>query len=709
MGQQLIPRMSRSVLAALTALIVLPVSGALASDGGASGKAARESGKSKSSSSKATAANPGSLNTVAPLSIAAAFSPAVIQPNGSSTLTVTVTNPSANTVASGGVAFTDKFPANVVIASPNGITNTCGGTATGVAGSDSLTLTGGTLTTNGNCAVSVKVTSAFTGTYLNGPGPASSKNGGRGKIAGATLTASAPIISKLFLPDSIPEDGTALLSFTIENENDDTTLTGISFTDNLPTGLVVATPNNLSNSCGGTVTATAGSSSITLLGGSLGPEPPLVVRGRKKLHGVQSSEKPQDGPESDGDCFISVSVQPTTTGPLNNTSGVISANESGAGATSNTATLTVTPAPSAPSVTKAFSGATVGLGATSTLTFTFTNPNASTSFVALGVSDTLPSGLAVANPNGAGGTCVTSDSGVITATPGSHSISIGSISLPNSSSCTATVNVVGTAAGEQDNVSGNVTGSFDPGTGGPLVTLTGNTASANITVLEPPTIRKAFANPQVMTGSTTTLTFTLTNPNSSAALSGVQFSDTFPAGLVVASPLSVTDNCGGTFTASAGASSVGLTGGSIPASSSCTISVAVEPTTSGTKSNITGAVSSANGGGGTTSNTASIFAFNVCLQDDSSGDTLQWSTTTGAYIFTHCKTGFTLSGTGVTSTVGGSDNLTDSEKTQKVTASFNTGSLTGHAVITVVLSPGLTQTYTINQTKTHVTCSCSGH
>jgi hypothetical protein len=657
----------------------------------------------------------GNAQVVEPPSIAEAFSPAGIQPNGVSTLTITITNPAANSVALTGVAFTDSFPTNVVVATPNGLTNTCGGTATATAGSGSLSLTGGTVAVNSSCTVAVNVTSSSTGSYPNSTGPVSSTNGGTGNTGSATLAvANPPTISKLFLPNSSPNNEPTLLSFTIENPNSnssppnsDLALTGISFTDALPAGLVVATPNNLSNSCGGTVTATPGSSAVTLTGGSLGAAIGLIAAPGGKKHPRRFGEiGPQSAPESDGECFISVSVQPSVTGGLNNTTGPISANESGLGATSNTATLTVTPAPSAPMVSKAFSGATMPLGGVSTLTFTFTNPNAGTAFIQIGVTDMLPSGLVVANPNAVTGTCVTSDGGSVTANPGSHSITIGPIILQSSSSCEASVNVTAVSTGEQNNVSGNVSASFDDGSG-TFVPISGGAASASITVLGPPTIAKAFANTQIVSGGATSLKFTLSNPNSSSALNGVQFSDSFPAGLVVASTPNISDGCGGTFTATAGASSVSLTGGTIPASGVCTITVAVTVSSSSVVHNTTGAVNSTNGGAGTVSNTATIEAFNECLKDDTTGDVLEWSSTTGAYMFTHCATGFTLSGTGTPTFVNGSEDLSDSEAGRKVTAAFNTGSLTGHAVIAVQVAPGITQTYTINQTKTHITCSCT--
>src|SRR5579864_5924099 len=86
----------------------------------------------------------------APPSISAAFNPGGIQPNGVSTMTFTITNPDGVN-AQNGVAFSTALPANLVVATPNGLGNTCGGTATATAGSGSITLVGGTIAAGGSC------------------------------------------------------------------------------------------------------------------------------------------------------------------------------------------------------------------------------------------------------------------------------------------------------------------------------------------------------------------------------------------------------------------------------------------------------------------------------------------------------------------------------------------------------------------------------
>ena len=199
----------------------------------------------------------------------------------------------------------------------------------------------------------------------------------------------------------------------------------------------------------------------------------------------------------------------------------------------------------------------------------------------------------VATPNGLASTC----GGTVTAVAGAGSVGLANGGLPAGGSCTITVNVTGTTAGAKNNTTSAVT-STEGGAGG--------TASASLTVVAPPTIAKAFGAASIGVNGTTTLTFTLTNPNAGTALTGVGFTDTLPAGLVVATPNGLTGTCGGgTITATAGATSIGLAGATLAAGTSCVFAINVRAVAAGAQANTTSAVTSANGGAGNAA-TASI-------------------------------------------------------------------------------------------------------
>jgi hypothetical protein len=152
--------------------------------------------------------------------------------------------------------------------------------------------------------------------------------------------------------------------------------------------------------------------------------------------------------------------------------------------------------------------------------------------------------------------------------------------------------VHGATSGVKNNTTTAVT-SVEGGNGG--------TASASVTVaaIAAPTFSKAFGGTIPLNGSTT-LSFTITNPNGSP-LTGVGFTDTFPAGLVVSTPNGLTGSCGGgTITAVAGSGSVTLAGATLAPSGSCTFSVSVTGNSLGTKVNTTSAITSVEGGSGTT-------------------------------------------------------------------------------------------------------------
>jgi fimbrial isopeptide formation D2 family protein/uncharacterized repeat protein (TIGR01451 family) len=507
------------------------------------------------------------------------------------------------------VSFTDTLPPGLVVANPNQASTDCGGTITAAPASSSIAFSGGTIDgvqpdrTGATCNVSVQVLATTQGTKDNTTDAVSATESGAGSPSNtaslevaATATIAPPTISKRFSTTSTPVNKTLAVYFTITNPNKDenaTTLNNVSFSDSLPAGLVVATPNQASTDCGGTLTATPGSSSITFTGGTIAPALP-----------------PDD---TGGTCNVAVELAATTTGTKNNTTGAVSATE-GTGSASNTASVDVTSGPTvmAPTLAKAFGVAKIKAGEVTSLTFTLNNPNAHTSLVNVGFTDPLPAGLRVADPNGVGGTCLSDLGANVSAPPGAGSIELSGLvladqsHLPAQRSCTLSVDVTGTAAGVQSNTTDPVAGAYDDGGGG-YPAVTGSAASASITVIGPPLLGKAFGAKSIAAGETTVLSFAVVNPNPQDSLSAIGFTDALPPGLLVANPNGLTGSCGGgTITATPDSGAVSLSGAALAAASSCVFSVRVRGTTGGVQQNTTGAITSTEGGSGTPAS-ASIF------------------------------------------------------------------------------------------------------
>ncbi len=137
----------------------------------------------------------------------------------------------------------------------------------------------------------------------------------------------------------------------------------------------------------------------------------------------------------------------------------------------------------------------------------------------------------------------------------------------------------------------------------------GGTTPPPPTIL-PPTFTKAFAVANVALNGSTSLTFTLSNPNTGTSLTGIGFTDTMPAGLTVATPNGQNGTCNGTIIAAAGSTSVSLTGDTLAASSNCSFTVNISAVTAGTQNNTTTAVTSTEGGNGGKA-TASVTVTNL--------------------------------------------------------------------------------------------------
>jgi uncharacterized repeat protein (TIGR01451 family) len=378
------------------------------------------------------------ITVAQPPIIAKAFGADSIPLNGTTSLTFTITDPNT-TVAVTNVKFSDTLPAGLVVATPSGASGACAaGTFTANAGSNTISLTGGMIGGAAPCVLTVNVTGTAYGIKQNSVQATSDE--GASNVATATLVvAQPPSIQKSFGGTAITPGGTTGLTFTINNTNTTVALDGVAFTDALPAGLVVASPSQVSGSCGGgTIAAVAGTSTISLSNATLPPS---------------------------SSCSFTVIVAATaSTGLKTNSVTVTSTN----GSIGNTATASINVAYPA-NISKGFALAAVPVQSPVKLTFRIDNPN-SVALNGVGFTDVMPLGLLVANPSRLAGSC---GGGTIAAVPGTNAVSLSGATLAANTTCTFSVYVIGTSFGWKHNVTSPVTAANAPA---------GNVALASILI-----------------------------------------------------------------------------------------------------------------------------------------------------------------------------------------------------------------------------------
>lgn len=515
-----------------------------------------------------------------PAQINKQFTPLQISAGGISVLRVTIFNP--NTFQLTNASWTDDLVGvqpGLYIANPPNVVTTCGGAAvvTAVANSTTLSLANGTVpaqagATPGQCYVEVNVSSVTTGNLINTiPANELSSDGNDGGTpvnitnttpASATITVigvSNPSLSKGFAPNTIFVGQYSTLTIRLNNNDASTTLTGAAYTDTLPAGLVIETPNGLTTTgCGGgVVSATSGGTTISLTGGSITPAVDCVITVRVTGASGQYTNTIPAGPGGPGSLT-------TDQGVTNNSPA--------------SANLNIQPV----AIAKSFSPATVDAGDQSTLTITLQNPTGA-DYTGASISDsllTMGAGFTVAGAP----TANTCGFTTITAPIGGTSIAASGGTIPASvtpptpvGTCTLSIPV---QAGL--NTSGNHTNTIPAGT---LTTTQGATnslpATANLNVNAALYGTKTYSSTTIPLGGTSTVTITLYN-RSDTALTGVNFTDNLPSGLTVV-PTPASPQCGGTITSTTG--SVTLSGGTIPANGNCIIVFDVTSSTAGTYDN----------------------------------------------------------------------------------------------------------------------------
>ncbi|QEA12621.1 beta strand repeat-containing protein [Comamonas flocculans] len=498
----------------------------------------------------------------ADLSLNKAFNPLLVTGNEPSVLTITVINNSAQAINN--VSFTDVFPSGIqVYSAPDAQTTCTGGTVAATPGGTQVGLTGAALAGNGACTVTLKVTSVA---YLNLtntiPAGAVTSQGGYTNLTptSATLSTLQGLgVSKGFEPTYVAPNEVSRLKIKLVNTFDPNiqnpvVLTGLTFTDVLPSGLVfAAVPNPAATCIGAQINVNTLTQALTLSHVTLSPG---------------------------ATCDVEVNVTAASLGAyLNNIpAGAITTDQGVTNPTPGEATLNVV---DGPTVGKSFSPATVTVDQTSQLIVTVNNP-AAVALTGVALTDNLPPHVAVANPANTTTTCT---SGSVTALPGASTVSLSGASIPAGGSCQFRAMVVASQAGTFKNTIGAKAVTNQQGL------TNGNPTDADLNVLAPPEVSKRFAPSQIASGGDiSTLYIRLENSNATPITLTAALVDALPGlpapgpGQISVAPVpnvnghvpgGETACTAGSVTAGAGANSITYGSGATIPAGGCTITVDV--------------------------------------------------------------------------------------------------------------------------------------
>ncbi len=577
------------------------------------------------------------FNIIGPSSITISkrFIPDSITAGSSSTLSFTIPNPTSTIVE--GVNFTDLLPVGVVVSNPANVSTIgCGSpTFTPLAGNSNLNFSGGKIAPNSSCQIKVDVTAASDGTYVN-------------------------TTDHLFINTSVDTGNTATDTLTVGSVTSCTPGQEVARWVMDPSQGVGVPPTFWTKA--GNVSAaiaSSGGGATTFIDVGVGnPINSWGAKGFEKTGSIDPDASPyfqfqiESSSYSDLDItfdFVretgwvaspdsNLYVYSSPTGAVGSFTFIGSSEITAVFQTINldaditgssdtyfrifaigannknssylyidniifTGCLETDPPPT---ITKSFASDPITVGGTSTLTFTLSNLDAAAvALTGVQFSDLLPTGLVVADPPNASTTCA----GTPTWAPlaGSTNLVFGTpagATMAAGSSCTLSVDITATAAGFFENISDYISSDQS----GENKTSSGY-ATDTLTVVAPPSISKDFNPTTILRDADTTLSFRITNPNQSQALTGIAFSDTLPVGLELDASTPPISACGGTLTLTdnaVSADTVVLTGGVLAADSSCTFNVTATGLTTGAKDNLTSAVTSTEGGDGNTAS-ASVF------------------------------------------------------------------------------------------------------
>ncbi|HEY4317046.1 MAG TPA: SdrD B-like domain-containing protein, partial [Herbaspirillum sp.] len=530
-----------------------------------------------------------SVNVVDVVTIDKSVSPTTVAPGSPVKYQLTLKNFTTADITS--ASITDALPSGMILLStlpaPPSVSTVCGtlsvtGTPTvpvfniptvpaGTgAGSGACTVTFWAMVPKGAGAVGVDVSNTIAANGVTG-------NGGTlhtqvGSNASVFKPQAGLTVSESFSPNAASENTVSVLSITLTNISANA-LTNAAFTDALPllgsgAQLRIANPAAITNTCGGTVTAPADGTAITLAGATV------------PARGADSSGVPGTG--TFGSCVITVKV----IGPAGNFINLVAATatENNMDGSSDTITASATTNIDYADVlaaSKSFLPTTISSGGRSTVRVHLVNSATGAGAVPLNnvrftdaLPNVAPSTMTIASPANAYTTC--GGSPVVTAAPGATSASVSGIVMPAGNQCDVLFDVIATGTGGWTNTLGAGAIVADGGVQN-LTAVTadlGNTSAGTVSVTNNMTPNSLTAPGQV-----SVLSALITN--GSVPLTGLKLADYFTVngqaggtqtGLqLAAEPQLHTDCPNGIVTAGADGASFFLTNATLAASGTCRV------------------------------------------------------------------------------------------------------------------------------------------
>jgi len=543
---------------------------------------------------------------VSPPSLSKGFAPNTISMGNISILSITINNNDSNTNLTG-TSLTDTLPANLVLANPpfggTGLAN-CGGSASlaATAGGTTIALTNATVTPSQNCVVTVNVTSATQGVYVNtipaGPVDPSAIRTDQGVTnnspANATLNVQPVNVTKRFDSTSFQAGGRSTLTITLQNLTN-SAFTGVSISDTLPvipnTNLTYVAGSSATTCSPGTTSNT--DTTVTLTNGTIPPNSTCTITVDVTTPTSATAATYTNTIPSGA---INIASNPGVTNGIPATANV-SVYENGTGMGGSV---------------KTFVPDQINIGQSTMLRIDLFAP-ADTNLTNFSVTDNLPAGVTVSNSSPATATgCGATPPRILTAATDATSISLTNGTILAGARCRIEVWVTSSTPGTVTNTitPANISNNENRDPSGNL------TDNLTVNGTENLSVTKAFFPPTVNPGSFSTLTITLQNTHPSPITNTI-LTDNLPGtvtnGVVVAPIPNASTTCaGGNVTADPGSQTITMTGGTIPAQAGgvpgiCTINVTVQGNDSNaTPSNRTNRIPTANVSGTLQSTGATI-------------------------------------------------------------------------------------------------------